>query len=331
MAKVTIAEQSHLQIRPATAPVKECGCPDYRALEQRFSRRSFLKRVGAAGVVAGIATPTMSMQYAFGSAPYAGDVLVVLSLRGGFDGLNAIVPTGDPHYLDWRPNIGIPQSALLQLDPMFGMHPALSPLKPYFDDGSLGIVHAVGMAEPNRSHFQAMEEMERAAPGTSLRTGWIDRVIGMRDVGTPFQGIQMGSSLAASSFLGPNPELAMWSVDSFGHDAAWDATERARWDTALHSLHAGAADTVGPPADLALEALATTAALADAGYTPAHGAVYPADSDLGSALKDTARLIKAGVGLQVASIDYGDWDMHSGMGTTDDGWMHDHLTELETR
>jgi uncharacterized protein (DUF1501 family) len=55
--------------------------------------------------------------------------------------------------------------------------------------------------------------------------------------------------------------------------------------------------------------------------------VYP-DSDLGHALSDIARLIKANVGLQVAAVDYGDWDMHAGMGGPDNGWMHDHLTEL---
>ena len=49
---------------------------------------------------------------------------------------------------------------------------------------------------------------------------------------------------------------------------------------------------------------------------------------LGDALKDVARLIKAGVGLQVAAVDYGDWDMHVDQGAFDAGWMHDHLTEL---
>jgi uncharacterized protein (DUF1501 family) len=62
-------------------------------------------------------------------------------------------------------------------------------------------------------------------------------------------------------------------------------------------------------------------------YAPANGVVYPS-SELGRALQDVARLVKAKVGLQVACIDYGDWDMHAGMGTTDSGWLHDHLTEM---
>jgi uncharacterized protein (DUF1501 family) len=292
-----------------------------------MSRRSFLKRAGLSGLVAGVASQTMFTRLAFASAPYVGDVLVVLSLRGGFDGLNAIVPAADPDYATWRPNVGIPPGTLLQLDGTFGMHPAMGPLKALYDAGQLGVVQAVGMAEPNRSHFQAMEEMERAAPGTSLRTGWLDRVLGLRDEGSAFQGVQVGSSMAAPAFRGPSSELAMWSVDSFGLDAAWDADELARWSGALRELHRSAPSAIVQPARSALAALSTTAQLQQVGYTPENGAGYP-DSDLGRALRDVARLIKSDVGLQVAAVDYGDWDMHAGMGGVGGGWLYDHLTEL---
>ena len=303
--------------------LKACGCPDTGGL----SRRSFLKGAAAAGVFAGLATETLATRLAFAAAPYDGDVLVVLSLRGGFDGLNAIVPAADPDYATWRPNVGIPQGTLLQLDGMFGMHPAMAPLKPLWDAGTFGIVHAVGQAQPNRSHFSAMEELERAAPGSSMRTGWLDRVLGDRGSGTAFQGMQLGSGMAAPAFRGPSPELAMWSVESFGLDAAWDAEQRGLWDAALRGLHAGAPDALRAPAQVALGALNTTAALQEAGYSAENGAAYP-DSDLGRGLSDVARLVKANVGLQVAAVDYGDWDMHAGMGGPESGWLFDHLTEL---
>lgn len=302
---------------------KRCGCPENEGL----SRRSFLKIAAAAGALAGLVSEGLATRLAFAAEPYDGDVLVVLSLRGGFDGLQAIVPAGDPDYPLWRPNVGIPPSTLIQLDGMFGMHPAMSPLKPFWDTGSFGVLHAVGQDVPNRSHFSAMEQMERAAPGTSTRTGWIDRMLGLREDGTPFQGAQVGSGMAAQAFSGPAPELAMYSVDSFGLDAAWDADQRALWDTALRGLHAGAPPALGAPAQVALAAMATTAELKEIGYTPENGATYP-DTELGHALSDVARLIKAGVGLQVAAVDYGDWDMHAGMGDVDGGWMVDQLTEL---
>ena len=303
-----------------------CGCPATPGI----SRRSFLKAAGAAGVVAGLASEGMFTRLAFGATPYVGDVLVVLSLRGGMDSLQAIVPaTAEQydHYASWRPNIAVPVDLLLQLDGRFGMHPALQPLQPIYDSGSLGIVQAVGMAQPNRSHFSAMEEMERAAPGTSLRTGWLDRVLGLREGGSPFQATQLGSNSAASAFLGPAPELALWNIDDFDLSGAWDATEEARWDTALRSVHDGAPPVIAAPALTALDALSTASQLREAGYTPANGAVYPS-TGLGDALRDVARLIKADVGLQVAAVDYGDWDMHVGQGGVDGGWMVDHLTEL---
>jgi uncharacterized protein (DUF1501 family) len=316
--------------RPTTtidvAPVAErCGCP---ALPE-LSRRSFLKAAGATGIVAGLASEGMFTRLAFGAA-YTGDVLVVLSLRGGMDSLQAVVPaTGQEYtyYTNHRPTIAVPQGQLLQLDPSFGLHPSMAPLKPFYDAGSLGIVNAVGMHQPNRSHFSAMEEMERAAPGSSLRTGWLDRVLGLRETGTPFQATQMGSNSAASAFLGPAPELAMWNIEDFDLSGAWNEAERARWDTALRGLQDGAPDVIAAPATTALDALSTAAQLRAAGYTPANGASYP-DSGLGDALRDVARLIKADVGLQVAAVDYGDWDMHADQGDIDGGWMVDHLAEL---
>lgn len=314
-----------LDVTPLSQP---CGCP----AQPEISRRSFLKAAGATGVVAGLASERMFTRLAFGATPYVGDVLVVLSLRGGMDSLQAVVPAAAAqygHYVNHRPNIAVPQGQLLPLDANFGLHPAMAPLKPFYDAGSLGIVNAVGMAQPNRSHFSAMEEMERAAPGTSVRTGWLDRVLGLREAGTPFQATQLGSNSAASAFLGPAPELAMWNIEGFDLSGAWNPTEEARWDAALRGVHDGAPPVIAAPAYTALDALSTASQLRDAGYTPANGAAYP-DSNLGSALRDVAQLIKAGVGLQVAAVDYGDWDMHAGQGDVAGGWLVDHLTEFSS-
>jgi uncharacterized protein (DUF1501 family) len=134
-----------------------CGCEGFSV-----SRRGFLG--GAAGLAAlgmvGGFGPLGSTQLAFADAGYDGDVLVVVSLRGGFDGLSAVVPSGDPDYAPNRPNIGIPASALYPLDSMFGLNQALSPLVPFWTAGQLALVHAVGQEDPTMSHFEAMEEME---------------------------------------------------------------------------------------------------------------------------------------------------------------------------
>ncbi|MDQ1677659.1 MAG: hypothetical protein QOC93_2803 [Actinomycetota bacterium] len=302
----------------------DCGCPE----NQRMTRRGFLGRaaaVGAAGAFAGLAGEGLSTRLAFAATAYTGDTLVVLSLRGGFDGLSVVVPAGDPEYYRARPTIGVPAAQLIGRDGIFGLHPALAPLLPFWQDGTFGAVHGVGQSNPTRSHFAALEEMERAAPGTSLRTGWIDRVLGVRGTTGIFNGVAVGGSLAPQSMGGPSPELALGSIDGFELNGNSPDSPMA---ATLRRLYADAPPMVGAPALGTLDALGTTTALKEAGYTPANGAVYP-DTELGRALRDVARLIKAKVGLQVACVDFGDWDMHEGLGKAESGsWMHDHLGEL---
>src|SRR3954452_23199938 len=105
----------------------------------QVSRRTLL-----GGALGGLAAAGLSTRMAFAAPGYTGDTLVVLSLRGGFDGLAAIVPAGDPDYLRLRPTIGLPAGSLLPLDGIFGLHPALAPLLPLWRSGALAAVHAVG-------------------------------------------------------------------------------------------------------------------------------------------------------------------------------------------
>jgi uncharacterized protein (DUF1501 family) len=322
----------------------DCPSCSSHAGDRLVSRRSFLR--GSAGAAAaamvGLAAPQLTTRVAFAASPsYSGDVLVVLSMRGGFDGMSAIVPLGDPDYRIARPSIGIPESRALPTgDRFWGLHPDLAPLKPWWDAGTFGAIHAVGAPDPSRSHFAATAAMERAAPGSSLRTGWIDRALGLREASTVFQGVALGNSLAPESLAGPFGELALGSVDDFSLSSVYGQTptqitaDGDRWAAALTALHARIPSLSGPTAS-ALGAVATTRALKAAGYAPANGAAYPhlnsggpfADSPLSAALYDVARLIRAGVGLQLVCLEYDDWDMHSNLGIVDGGRFHDRLTE----
>ncbi len=139
---------------------------------------------------------------AFADAGYTGDTLVVLSLRGGFDGLSAIAPIGDPDYYKARPTIALPKSQVIAGDGTFGLHPALAPLLPLWQGGKLAAVHAVGQPNPTRSHFAAMEEMENAAPGTSIRSGWLDRMLGLTGATGPLAGVSIGGGDAGPAVRG---------------------------------------------------------------------------------------------------------------------------------
>jgi uncharacterized protein (DUF1501 family) len=303
------------------------GCCEEGAAAARVTRRSLLRALGI-GATAAAASPLVSMQAAFAADPgWAGDTIVVLSLRGGFDGLSAVVPVGDPDYARHRPGIAVPAGATLQLDSMFGMHPALAPLKAVYDAGELAIVNATGLPSPNRSHFAAMDEVERAAPGTSARTGWLNRTLGLHADGGPFAAVQLGSSSIPYALLGEEQVLGMSSVDGFKLSGADNATRRTQWRTALNAMHSASPAPMAAAAGTTLGALDTAAALGATTYVPANGATYP-NTDLGRALRDTARLIKGDVGTRIVTIDEGDWDMHADLGRVDGGWMRDKLVEL---
>ena len=105
------------------------------------------------------------MQASFAGTP-GGNTLVVISLRGGIDGLGVVVPHGDPAYYAARPTTAVPASSLLCADPMFGLHPSMAPLEPFWQSGELAAIQATGLRCANRSHFSAIEEVEDAAPGS---------------------------------------------------------------------------------------------------------------------------------------------------------------------
>ncbi len=180
-----------------------------------------------------------------------------------------------------------------------------------------------------RSHFQDESELERAAPGTTVATGWIDRVLAARGTGTAFQAVELGSSMIPNSLIGPAPSIALDNVADFSL-AVWSGYQPG-FGNALAGMHAGLAHPATEQANLALSALSTAAAMQTAGYTPAAGVTYPT-TDLGKTLKDLAWLIKSNVGLQVACLDYDNWDMHAGMGTPGDttGWLHRQLADVAT-
>ncbi|MEV6303581.1 DUF1501 domain-containing protein [Actinoplanes sp. NPDC051861] len=282
------------------------------------------RRTVLAGACAGLAGATLSTKLAYAAGAYTGDTLVVVSLRGGFDGLSAFAPIGDTHYYKARPAIGVPKNQVIAGDGMFGLHPALAPLLPHWTAGRLAAVHAVGQVDPTRSHFAAMEAMENAAPGSSIRTGWLDRMLGLTGAGGPLAGVSLGKAMPARIFSGPSGDVSMNAID----DVTLAGDGKRPMAAALRAMYADAPAHLSAPAQAADRALAATSKVKAATLPVANGAVYP-ETDLAGALRDVARLIKSKAGLVTAAVDCGDWDMHEGLGTAVQGQrMHDNLTEL---
>jgi uncharacterized protein (DUF1501 family) len=293
-----------------------------------LTRRGLLGRAAAAGggaALAGLAGEALSTSLAFAAGAYTGDTLVVLSLRGGFDGLSAFAPIGDADYYRARPGIAVPKAKVIAGDGMFGLHPALAPLLPQWKAGRLAAVHAVGQQDPTRSHFAAMEAMENAAPGSPVRSGWLDRMLGQTGATGPLAGVSLGDSMPSRLLAGRAADLSMAGIDDF--ELAADG--RKPMAAALRAMYADAPPLLAGPALAAGRALAAAGSI-KGDYKPANGAVYP-DTGLGAALRDVARLIKAKAGLVTAAVDCGDWDMHEGLGPAVKGErMYDNLTDLAT-
>src|SRR3989449_2187210 len=144
-----------------------------------ISRRVFVKSGGLALFSVGL-DPLFLARAAFAVRPSAGPpdrrILVCLFQRGAVDGLNMIVPHGDPLYYRERPRIAVPATDVVDLDGYFGLHPRLASLKPLWDSKRLAAIHAIGPPRVMRSHFDAQESMESGTPDVKgTQDGWLNR------------------------------------------------------------------------------------------------------------------------------------------------------------
>jgi uncharacterized protein (DUF1501 family) len=253
--------------------------------------------------------------------------MVVISLRGGIDGLGVVVPHGDAAYYKARPTTAVPVGSLLCKDALFGLHPAMAPVEPLWRSGELAAIQATGLAVPNRSHFSAIEEVEDAAPGSSARTGWINRMIGLGARNGTLDAVQLGMNFPTTALVGSNPVLATGDLDDLqiagidGNTTRRYASLQTAWAGAKGPLAAGAKEAVaiskGPGARLK--------AMKDS--TVPYPTVYNA-APFAEPLKNAAKLIRANLGTDVIAIDAGNWDLHTGYGTINWGNMQSNISGL---
>lgn len=300
----------------------DASCRDYG-----LTRRALLARAAAVGAGA---TTTMLFgdvltQTVYGAGSTNGNVLVVVSLRGGADGLSIVVPYAESAYYAARPGTAIDASALLSPDGTFGLHPALAPLTPLWNAGTFAALHAVGLPSPNRSHFEAMELVEEADPGSSARIGWLNRMIGSLSESSLLEGVAIGDPIMPTSLTGTAPAIAVNDFGDLSMPYPDNRTITARHRTALTGLYGGDGTVLGTAGRQALtlaSVAAPVAATADEG--PANGASYPNGSDLGTALAQTAALIRSRGDVRAVAVDHGGWDHHSDLLSR----MNTQLTEL---
>jgi uncharacterized protein (DUF1501 family) len=291
------------------------------------SRRDFLKKASALGLVTAT-TPFESMLQAAmrTGAPQSGQSIVCIYLRGGADWLNIIAPYKDKDYAEVRPTLALEKAdGLVELDADWGLHPAMRSLEPLWAEKMLAPIVAVGSPHTTRSHFDAQDFMEFAAPGNrTVRSGWLNRYLAESQDkdSSQFRAMAM-QELLPRSLRGEYPVLAVPS----GMDKAKGAKTLNRFEE-FYGGGAGempAGEMPGEmerPEDAAgivksgkvtIETLRRYQEILAKGKTEVK---YPSGR-FSQRLAAMAKVLKAGEGLEVAGLDYGGWDDHANQGAAE--------------
>jgi uncharacterized protein (DUF1501 family) len=285
-------------------------------------RRVFLKSGGLA-LVSFAVVPSFLKRTALAQTPGGmgqdRPILIAIFQRGAADGLSMVVPFDDRHYYDARPQIAIPapkhgdSEAAIDLDGTFALHPALAPLKSIYDAGHLAIVHAVGSPHNTRSHFDAQDYMESATPGDkNTADGWLNRHLQTKNIAqsSPFRAVAFCPTLPRT-LMGRAPAIAMTDIAAFDVRSGQGNGRMAQGFEALYVQHS--ADILHGTGKEALAAVKVLKNAAPQRYQPANGITYP-HTPFGQALLQTAQLIKADLGLEIAFMDIDGWDTHANQG-----------------
>ncbi len=106
------------------------------------------------------------------------NILVILQLSGGNDGLSTVVPYADDAYGRARRSTRISPSQILKIDDYRGLHPNLKGLHDLFGAGKLAIVEGVGYPDPVRSHFKSLDIWHAGnARGRNVGHGWVGQTM----------------------------------------------------------------------------------------------------------------------------------------------------------
>lgn len=271
-----------------------------------LTRRRFLTYSGGAAIAAATATAgwaALLSRARTDPLPVGAGVLVMVTLYGGNDGLNTVIPAGDPVYHDARPDLAYTEEEVHPLADGLGLNPGMTGLKALWNQGHLAIVRGVSYPRPDHSHFRSMDIWQTASPDHPLPTGWLGRwldatghdplrAVSLEPVLPPMLAgaTTAGAALPLHGLTLPTGPLAS-AFEALGQPCAGEPPVQALAARAITDLHR-TARTLGP-------ALAgTTTAL-------------PSGGALATQLEVVARCVEMGAPTQAYSISMGGFDTHT--------------------
>lgn len=273
-----------------------------------FNRRRFLVTgagVGAVGLLsASMAVSWQDLMHAAHERPLADNagILVIVTLYGGNDGTNTLIPYADNAYHDARPELAYAAEDVLHLDAQLGLNPAMRGLAQLWDRRQLAIVRGVSYPKPDHSHFRSMDIWQTASPAAPVSTGWIGRWLDATgddplravNIGTVLPLLAVGEKHTAAALSTTTvPAAQQHSADIFG-------------DT-MQAL--GADDPNDSPAMLAVSRSYRSARATEAVFAPIKAT--EGDNALASRLSMVASAIRARVPTRVYMVHLGGFDTHA--------------------
>jgi uncharacterized protein (DUF1501 family) len=256
--------------------------------------------------------------------------LVAIFLRGAADGLNIVVPFGDPRYREVRPTIGLQSprqdenqngqfGPVIDLDGKFGLHAGLRHFKELWDKKQLAIVEATGSPDPSRSHFDAQDYMESGTPGKT-GNGWLNRAIGDPGAGASALRAVALSNRVPRTLRGEHEAVALGNIEDFR------ISDQDRLAILRNMYSLTPDETMRRTGKDAFEAMKMIQSMAK-DSTPNAGEQsrfrsgvagafqntrpsYMAGGQLGGNLQELARLIKSDAGVEAAFAEVDGWDHH---------------------
>ena len=283
-----------------------------------LSRRKFLKLTTGAATV-GVTSHFLSLdqiaQAAIDRPLAAGTpILVVVTLYGGNDGLNTVIPYTDPMYFSLRPDISYKAETMLPLDAELALNPNMAGIKGLWDQKKVAIIRGVGYPKPDRSHFSSMAKWQSASPERHVNSGWLGRWLDSQPE-DPMLAISLGSvlppMLAGTKISGsalplgglviPKGTLATQCIQ-LSKVARTDSKLMAAAATSMRNLF-NVSTSIQPilklPAPIAPD------------LPTVDGGNAGGESNLAQQLDVVAKLISAGSPTKVWSVSLGGFDTHA--------------------
>jgi len=296
---------------------------------------AFLGGTGASALaqVVGAASPLPS----FGTSVDPDNVLVVVQMGGGNDGLNTIVPWSDDAYHRVRPAIRVAETQVLKLNDRIGLNPALKGLNELYKQGRVALVQGVGYPNPNRSHFEATQIWETASPDRPQQYGWLGRYLDKRFSGrakpaSMFEAVSLGDTLPAALVASHVEVPAIGAINAFGYNTGRDLASKQSAGVLYDGAKPGQSPYLAMIAQTARDAYHGGDVLRKQTAEFTNKAAYPANP-FAQQLALAAKLIGSSAGSKIVFVSIGSFDTHAGQRAQQDrllGYLGDGLLAFYT-